>query len=118
MISRFARLAVGATLAALDRVPGVWLEVLGREGERLADAEAASPDDGDQCAVTDPGGCSPRALPHEELDLLARQEIGVQRHRVLSTQWASSPRAASVTASFAAGACPLPQCARQRPPPL
>jgi len=50
----------------------VGVEVLGREGERLADPKPAPPEHRHQRAVPHPGRRPPGALPHEELDLRAR----------------------------------------------
>jgi hypothetical protein len=81
-----------AALAALnDERPRTRIEVLDRERERLADPKAAAPAHGDQCAVADARRRAPRALAHEELDLLVRQEISVEPRAVTSVQSRSLP---------------------------
>jgi hypothetical protein len=76
--------ADGAALAALpaldDERPGVGVEVLRRERERLADAEPAPPQDGHQGAVAHTRRRSSRTLPHEEFDFVSTIHVSPLDH--------------------------------------
>lgn len=71
--------AAFAALAAVHRErPGFGIEILDCERERLSYAKATPPADRDQGAVPNARRCASRALPHQALDLVSGQKIGVE----------------------------------------